>query len=261
MTAKQIIKKSSSRKYSEKTIKILFTLSSNQCAHPDCTNPVVEPKTKDSDAIVVAQIAHIYAASDDGPRGKKDLSDEDRKKPENLILLCPTHHVVVDGQHETYPATLLLEWKEKHERKYKERLGGTIADLGFAELEVAAKALMTVKPVETESGLTQVPPEKKIEKNGLGATSAMLLKMGAAKSFEVENVLLKAAQLDAGFPDRLREGFVARYTALVAEGNSGDDLFVAMYEWAAGANKDKKREAAGLCVLSHLFIICDVFEK
>ena len=30
-------------------------------------------------------------------------------------MFCPTHHVIVDGQHETYPAELLKQWKEEHE--------------------------------------------------------------------------------------------------------------------------------------------------
>jgi hypothetical protein len=120
---------------------------------------------------------------------------------------------------------------------------------------------MTVTVVDSSGGLKQIPPEEKIKKNGLNATSEMLLKMGAAKSAEVEEVLLKASQLDEGFPDRLREGFVAQYAAYVAEGFKGDDLFLAMHEWAGGAGKDAARQAAGLCVLSHLFIICDVFEK
>jgi hypothetical protein len=254
-------KKSAARKYSDKTIKILFTLSGNQCAHPDCTNPIVAAATKYSDALVVGHIAHIYAASDDGPRGNAKLSDSDRKKPENLLLLCPTHHVVVDGQYETYPASLLFTWKAKHERKYQQQLGGTIKDLGFSELEVAAKALMTATVVDSDSGLKRIPPEKKIKKNCLNATTQMLLKMGAAKSAEVEQVLVKASQLDDGFPDRLRAGFVTQYAAYVAEGLKGDDLFFAMREWSAGTGKDPAREAAGLCVLSHLFIICDVFEK
>ena len=74
-------------------------------------------------------------------------------------------------------------------------------------------------------------------------------------------MLLDAAQLDAGFPERLRNGFVIRYDALRAEVLEGDDLFLAMYEWSGGGGADKAREVAGLCILTHLFVICDVFEK
>ena len=33
----------------------------------------------------------------------------------NLIVLCPTHHTLVDSQPETYPTDLLREWKQTHE--------------------------------------------------------------------------------------------------------------------------------------------------
>ena len=105
------------RDYSKKTLKILFALSRNQCAHPECTNNVIEPSTGSSDAAVIAQICHIYAVSTEGPRGKAGLTNKELNSPENLILLCPNHHTVVDKQFETYPAELLKQWKQDHEYK------------------------------------------------------------------------------------------------------------------------------------------------
>jgi len=250
-----------SRNYSKTTLKVLFAFSGNQCAHPDCSEPIVASQTKYSDAKVIGHIAHIYAHSDGGPRSKPDLTEAERISPSNLLLLCPTHHGHVDGQHETYPATLLLDWKAKHERKYQNSLRVSITDLGYAELEVAARALMASDSVEPDGNTHTLPPKQKIEKNNLGVGTESLLKMGAAKSEEVQATLQKSAQLDAGFPDRLREGFVNRYNKLVSEGLKGDDLFLEMWTWAGGAGGDKIREAAGLCILTHLFIICDVFEK
>ena len=108
------------RDYSKKTLKILFALSRNQCAHPKCTNNVIEPATDSSDAAVIAQICHIYAVSTDGPRGKAGLTNKELNSPENLILLCPNHHTVVDKQFETYPAEILKQWKRDHEAKVME---------------------------------------------------------------------------------------------------------------------------------------------
>ena len=108
------------RQYTPKTLKILFGSSGNQCAHPECTNNVIEPATEESDAAVIAQICHIYAFSTNGPRGKTGLTNEELNSPENLILLCPNHHVVVDKQHETYPIELLKQWKREHEAKVRE---------------------------------------------------------------------------------------------------------------------------------------------
>lgn len=108
-----------SRRYSERTLKLLFAGSGNQCAEPTCTNPIIAPQTRYSPAAVLGQICHIYAAADDGPRGKPGLTEKARNAPENLILMCGFHHPLVDKQWETYPADLLIGWKKHHEAKYQ----------------------------------------------------------------------------------------------------------------------------------------------
>ena len=110
------------RNYSQKTLKVLFALSGNQCAHPECSNTLVESATEQSDAITTAHICHIYAVSEAGPRGKSGLTKEELNSPENLILFCRHHHAVIDGQHETYPAELLKKWKQTHEDKMRKIL-------------------------------------------------------------------------------------------------------------------------------------------
>ena len=106
------------RKYSQATLKILFALSGNQCAHPECTNTIVEPATEHSDPIVTAHICHIYPLRrGENSRWKEELTEEELNSPENLILLCRQHHAVIDGQHETYPPELLKQWKHDHEAK------------------------------------------------------------------------------------------------------------------------------------------------
>lgn len=248
------------RSYPPRTLKILFAFCGNRCAYPECTEPIIANATPYSEDLVVGHIAHIYAHSDKGPRGRPGMKEGQRNQTDNLMLFCPTHHAIVDGQHETYPAALLQTWKERHERRYRDGISTKLTDIGYAELEVAARALITAALIPS-GDYRIISPSDKIGKNELGAASAMLLTLGAAKSREVERMLLNAAQLDEGFPDRLRSGFVAKYQALTAEGLAGDDLFLGIYEWAGGALSDKAREVAGLCILAHLFVICDVFEK
>lgn len=121
------------RNYSQKTLKVLFALSGNQCAHPECTNTLIEPATEKSDVHVTAHICHIYAISTEGPRGKTGLTEKELNEPENLILLCRNHHAVVDGQYETYPADMLTEWKQTHEFEIQRRLS---ADLESVQPDV-----------------------------------------------------------------------------------------------------------------------------
>lgn len=249
------------RYYSSRTIKRLFALSGNQCAAPNCNEPIIAPQSAKSDAMVVGQIAHIYAVSENGPRGKKGLTERDLNDASNLILLCPTHHVKVDGQHETYPASLLIDWKTRHERRYGDNLSLSISGVGAAEIEVAARALIALEPAGYATTLATLPPQQKIDRNQLGTATSMLLSMGAAKSAEVARVLLQAEQLYPEFSKRLSAGFVTRYQEAKQRGLSGDEVFSELYEAASGGGSEKMRQAAGLCIIAHLFIICDIFEK
>lgn len=249
------------RHYTQRTLKILFALSGNQCAEPNCRNPIIKSATAASPQLVLAEICHILALSEDGPRGRANLTEAELNQPSNLMLFCPTHHTIVDGQHKTYPAELLQKWKAAHELKYGESISHAVSDIGYAEIEVVARALVSGASTRASQVLHAIPPKEKIAKNSLGSSSEMLLMIGSAKSQEVAELLVKASQLDEGLPERLRTGFVTRYESARTQGISGDTLFAELYEWAAGDDGDRAREAAGLCILSHLFIICDVFEK
>lgn len=110
-------KKASIRSYSAATLKILFGLSGNQCAFPGCTHEIISRGTNLSKAAAVGHVSHIYAAADNGPRGKPGLTVEERSAPENLILFCAHHHSIVDRQWESYPASTLMQWKKVHEAK------------------------------------------------------------------------------------------------------------------------------------------------
>jgi len=61
-------------------------------------------------------MAHMAASSDGGPRPDLGLSQKDRDKYENLILLCKNHHYgKVDGLKEAYPIERLRQIKKDHE--------------------------------------------------------------------------------------------------------------------------------------------------
>lgn len=253
--------KPTARTYSPKTLKTLFALCGNKCAEPTCTERVIRPAQDGADVQIVGKIAHIHASSDTGPRGLAGLTSKRRDHPSNLIILCPIHHDEVDAQHQRFPAETLFAWKAAQEAKVSRDLTRSISDIGHAELEVAAQAVATASASGVAADYRVVPPTDKMEKNGLGPHSAGLLTMGAAKAHEVEVVLSNAAQLNPDFPARMTAGFVAHYKASKADGLAGDELFMEMYAWAGGVLEDEVRRAAGLCILAHLFILCDVFEK
>lgn len=114
--------KRATRQYSPSTLKLLFGLSGNECAHPECSNTLIEAATDHSDDRVVAHICHIHALSETGPRFESALTSEQLNSPENLILLCAHHHAIVDAQYESYPAERLKEWKKHHEERHRRRV-------------------------------------------------------------------------------------------------------------------------------------------
>ena len=107
------------RNYPQNIKRILDIQSLNQCASPECRNTLIEPSAGESGPVVTGEICHIHALNPGGPRWKEGLSPEERNSPENLIMLCRTHHAVVDGQPEFYTAEKLQQWKRDHATKVK----------------------------------------------------------------------------------------------------------------------------------------------
>jgi len=94
---------------SRAVIKRLFGLSSNRCAFPRCTAPLIEGET------VVGHVCHIKAASPGGPRYDDKQTSSDRHGFANLLLLCPRHHTVVDDDIDAYTVERLHKMKAGHE--------------------------------------------------------------------------------------------------------------------------------------------------
>ena len=63
-------------------------------------------------------VAHIVAASPDGPRGDPKRSHELSDKIENLMLVCLEHHKLIDSKKlvSLYPEERLVKMKQCHER-------------------------------------------------------------------------------------------------------------------------------------------------
>jgi HNH endonuclease len=83
---------------------------------------LVHEGTKDDAPVVIGQIAHIVARHPDGPRGKESFQGTDINSLENLVLLCPVHHTIIDQQPRTYTVEVLTQMKHQHEQYIKARL-------------------------------------------------------------------------------------------------------------------------------------------
>ena len=64
-----------------------------------------------------AEMAHIFAATDGGPRAKVEMSESDRANFNNLLLLCANCHTIIDKEPQTYTDELITAWKRDHKSK------------------------------------------------------------------------------------------------------------------------------------------------
>jgi hypothetical protein len=115
----------SRKNISERDMKALIALSGGVCAFPNCTTRLVQPGNGDDDASFLGEMAHIVGDSHQGPRGDFPMSDNDRDKYTNLLLLCGDHHKTIDSQPRTYSVSVLRRIKEDHEGRIWRSTGGT----------------------------------------------------------------------------------------------------------------------------------------
>jgi hypothetical protein len=103
------------------TQRMLFAASGGYCQNPNCSRELFIQYAEKR--LHIAEMAHVFAAKDEGPRADTALSEEERGAFENLILLCPTCHTIIDKAPEVYPDSLILEWKRTHTEKLRSLFG------------------------------------------------------------------------------------------------------------------------------------------
>lgn len=110
---------------SEPDIKRLWGKAAGLCSHPDCNTDCLPFLDLDSPT-VVGEMAHVIAKKEKGPRGRKGGGNDTYA---NLILLCPTHHTLVDkAPNNTFSIEMLLHWKANHERNIEQSLASPAFD-------------------------------------------------------------------------------------------------------------------------------------
>lgn len=105
------------RKVDSKVTLHLIAAAAGRCERPDCPTGFLWFDLADGKSVRLAEVAHIVAASDDGPRGDTQTPTEDLVGFANLILLCPTCHTAIDKAPAHFPTQLLLQWKRRHEER------------------------------------------------------------------------------------------------------------------------------------------------
>lgn len=99
---------------SEQVKRRLWSSSGGFCQNPSCRTELF--RFFDSGkATSLEQFAHVIAQKPSGPRGKDSLPVSQRDEFDNLIMLCPACHTIVDKNQAEYDIQLLLRWKDEHE--------------------------------------------------------------------------------------------------------------------------------------------------
>lgn len=100
--------------------KILWGRSGNRCAFPGCNQELHQ--ADETSSTVIGQECHIEAQSEDGPRFNPALSEKQIDSFENLILMCPIHHRIIDENPEKYTVAALKKMKAGHEDRVRRAL-------------------------------------------------------------------------------------------------------------------------------------------
>lgn len=103
--------------FQQKDLKILWGKAAARCSMPECRKYLVADASDaiPSKAILHGENCHIVAESPNGPRGESSLSQSDRNRYPNLILMCTDHHTIIDQDPNSWPIELLHQIKSDHE--------------------------------------------------------------------------------------------------------------------------------------------------
>lgn len=93
------------------TLKQLWAKSYNRCAI--CGQQLVQ-NCGDSQH-TIGEVCHIVAKENGGPRANPLMSNEEKDSYDNLIILCPNHHTLIDSDTATYTVERLKKIKFDHE--------------------------------------------------------------------------------------------------------------------------------------------------
>lgn len=117
------------RSISLDTERQLWAASAGFCERPECMQYLFHAGDNGK-VVTLGQLAHVVAASLGGPRADPAADEQSLASLDNLILLCPTCHYIVDHAEEEYPVDVLSRWKRTrqdrvrsalHVRKYDNR--------------------------------------------------------------------------------------------------------------------------------------------
>jgi hypothetical protein len=108
--------------------KILCLALGGICAFLDCGVNLVSVAAAGEETII-GEFAHIVAEQRQGPRGGEEIRESERNKASNLILLCASHHTIIDRNPHIYSVHVLRQMKADHEKRMAAATKKNVAQL------------------------------------------------------------------------------------------------------------------------------------
>ena len=103
---------------------ILFVQAGGRCEFDGCNHYLLEHPVTLTEGNF-AQVAHIVAFRPDGARGRAGSRQGHIHDLNNLMLLCPACHILVDRGPSRYTRQTLQEYKRRHEEQIRHATGLT----------------------------------------------------------------------------------------------------------------------------------------
>jgi len=154
-------------------LELLWATSFGVCAYPGCNQDLACIMTQD----IIGHICHIVAQKPNGPRGDVDYPCEKIDEFDNLILLCPTHHTIVDKDVNAYTVDDLKDMKALHYQSMKQRLqSGQAWSVNFSQIYYLNIPRLASLPYENSSlvDFSWLKPNQRLHDFGLELNSVML---------------------------------------------------------------------------------------
>lgn len=145
--------------FSITVIKTLFGASPNICAYTGCEEKLTDPGWKE----VNAEVAHICGERPSAARFDPSMTDEERNAYDNLLLLCPKHHKLIDRLDPGGHSVDFLR-----EMKAKSALHGVTSSAWAAEKDLVRFALMlaTASSTYENSADDAAAPRLEVRRSG-----------------------------------------------------------------------------------------------
>lgn len=107
-----------------KSIKLLWSNAAGRCSFDSCNERLTVEQAAEFAPHTLGEMAHIKGNKSGSNRYDAMQSGGERDSYENLILLCPTHHTLIDKpeNESRYTVEMLHEMKKNHEASISNRL-------------------------------------------------------------------------------------------------------------------------------------------